>query len=104
MNEIYVKPLMEVSDWLLFKNSVGLKCSNLTEMMSIKRTDEFHKEHVKQMKSTIEHLNQTLDIIYSSLDDMMMEIRSIENLQLQIDLGDAGEDEIAYYEKREGRD
>ena len=47
---------------------------------------------------------QTLDSIDAALLDMDLELRALENMQLQIQLGDASMREIGWFEKREARD
>ena len=79
---------MDLSDWIILKQNISLKTLNISEMMSLCKSEEFQKEHIKQMKSNVEHVMQTLDLIHVALTDMELELRSLENLQLQIKLGD----------------
>ena len=87
-NKLSVLPQMDLSDWIILKQNISLKTLNISEMMSLCKSEEFQKEHIKQMKSNVEHVMQTLDLIHVALTDMELELRSLENLQLQIKLGD----------------
>ena len=87
-NQLSVLPQMDLSDWIILKQNISLKTLNISEMMSLCKSEEFQKEHIKQMKSNVEHVMQTLDLIHVALTDMELELRSLENLQLQIKLGD----------------
>jgi len=99
-----VSPQMELSDWTILKQNVKLKSLDLIEMMSMARSQEFTKEHVKQLQANAQHIMQTLDSIDAALLDMDLELRALENMQLQIQLGDASMREIGWFEKREARD
>ena len=102
--EFTVSPQMEELDWGILKQNVRLKALDLVEMMSMFRSIEFSKEHIKQMQANAQHIMQTLDSIDEALLDMDLELRSLENMQLQIQLGDANINETAWFEKREAQD
>ena len=103
-HRLTVSPQMEELDWGILKQNVRLKALDLVEMMSMSRSIEFSKEHIKQMQANAQHLMQTLDSIDEALLDMDLELRSLENMQLQIQLGDASIEEIGWFEKREAQD
>ena len=104
MNEMLVKPQMELSDWGIIQQNIKLKALDLTEMMSLVKSANFHKEHIKQMQANAQSIQQTLDLLDQALIDMQLEIKALENMQLQIQLGDAGMNEIGWFEKREAQD
>tara|TARA_R100001086_G_C11789263_1_gene245745 strand:- start:33 stop:347 length:315 start_codon:yes stop_codon:yes gene_type:complete len=104
MNDILVQPKMELSDWNIIKQNIKLQALNIAEMMSVAKSSDFHKEHIKQMQANAQHMQQTLDVLYEALIDMQLEVRALENMQLQIQLGDATIDEVAWFEKREAQD
>ena len=102
--EFTVSPQMEKLDWGILKQGVKLKAVDLVEMMSLSTSSEFTKEHIKQMQANAQAIMQTLDLIDEGLRDMELELRSLENMQLQIQLGDANINETAWFEKREAQD
>jgi hypothetical protein len=103
-HEFTISPQMEELDWGILKQNVKLKSLDLVEMMSTSRSTEFSREHIKQMQANAQHIMQILDSIDEALLDMELELRSLENMQLQIQLGDASMKEIGWFEKREARD
>ena len=102
-NRLSVAPLTEW-DWCLYKQNVKLKGLDLVEMMSLFKSSKFEREHIKQMRANARSIMQTLDLIDEALTDMELELNALENIQLQIQLGDANKDEIALFEKREAQD
>tara|TARA_R100001163_G_C5037370_1_gene176285 strand:+ start:570 stop:887 length:318 start_codon:yes stop_codon:yes gene_type:complete len=103
-HRLTVSPQMEELDWGILKQGVQLKAIELAEMMSLFKSTGFEKEHIKQMQANAQAIMQTLDLIDEALRDMELEISSLENMQLQIQLGDASIEEIGWFEKREAQD
>tara|TARA_R100000995_G_scaffold78958_1_gene49834 strand:- start:284 stop:589 length:306 start_codon:yes stop_codon:yes gene_type:complete len=98
-SEFTTGPQMGLSDWSITKRNIQSKMIDISEMMSLTKTYQFKRFHVKQMQKDVEDAMQALDTLHMCLIDMDLELNRLENMQLQIDLGD----EVALFEKREAQ-
>tara|TARA_R100001594_G_scaffold36892_1_gene66746 strand:- start:283 stop:600 length:318 start_codon:yes stop_codon:yes gene_type:complete len=103
-DEFTVGPQISLSDWGIIKRNIQSGMLNVSEYMSLTKTFHFKRFHVEQMQKDVEDAMQALDILHRCLIDMDIELNKLENMQLQIDLGDANKNEIAWFEKREAQD
>ena len=103
-NEFTTGPQMNLSDWHIIKRNIQSRTLSVLEYMSLSKTFHFKRFHVEQMQKDVEDAMQSLDILHKCLIDMDIELNKLENKQLQIDLGDANVNEIAWFEKREAQD